>query len=194
MEQLIDNLSEKIAGNISKDKEELEVITYGIHHIFMLLLNFFFVLVHGLIWNDLVFITVTFLHFSILRPYTGGYHAKTEGRCLCLSLVMINLILICKRYFGVGAVWYLPLGLIAVVILILWSPVGTPNKELDALEKAIYGRKARQIIAITVGVNSIAVLLGGNVLYAGITYSLVLSAGLLLAGKWKYKVICTSVS
>lgn len=191
MEQFIDNLSEKIADNFSEDKEELEVITYGIHHIVLLFLNLLFVLVHGLIWKDLVFITVTFLHFSILRPYTGGYHAKTEGRCLCLSLIMINMILLCKRYFGVDAAWYLPAGIIAAAILMLWSPVGTPNKELDELEKNIYGRKARKRIAITIGVDLIAVLLGWDVIYAGITYSLILSAGLLLVGKWKCKVTCT---
>ena len=73
--------SEKIAEKISDDKEEQEILQYGLHQGFTILLNLVTLIVCGILWNELSLMLFLFLGIFFLRPYAGGYHADTELRC-----------------------------------------------------------------------------------------------------------------
>lgn len=187
MEEAIDNISEKIAGIICNDSRELEIITYGVHQTIVMMLNLLLTVASGIVWHELFFMTVMFLYFSILRPYAGGYHAETEGKCLVISIAMVNLVLFGKQYFRLGIPVYLLICLVSVAVIFLWAPIGNPNKTLDMTERAVYRRKS-QIIAAS-GFNSfmVAVIFKWQILYEGIAWGLILAAALLIAGKIKYR-------
>lgn len=80
----------KIAEMISCDKEEREIIQYGLHQGFMILLNLLTIIICGGLWKELPFALLLFLGIFILRPYAGGYHADTELRCYLISTVAVN--------------------------------------------------------------------------------------------------------
>ena len=148
MEEFIDNISEKIAANICGENHELEIVTYGIHQMIVMMLNIMFTVISGIVWHELFFMVVMSLYFSVLRPYVGGYHAETEEKCLIISIILVNLILFCRRYFVLGIPAYIIMWLVSMAVILLWAPIGNPNKELDILETRIYKRKSQIIMVI----------------------------------------------
>lgn len=117
----------------------------------------------------------------------GGYHAETEGKCLVISIAMVNLVLFGKQYFRLGIPVYLLICLVSVAVIFLWAPIGNPNKTLDMTERAVYRRKS-QIIAAAGFVSFItAVIFKWRILYEGIVWGMILTAALLTIGKIKYR-------
>lgn len=84
-------MSEKIARSIGKNSEEIEIIQYGLHQAFFMLINFITIIICGLLWQELIFSLVLFTAIYFIRPYAGGYHADTEIRCYFLSVGVMNL-------------------------------------------------------------------------------------------------------
>lgn len=187
MEALIDNISEKIAGIICSESQEMEIITYGVHQTIIVMLYIFFIVISGIIWNERLFLAIMFVYFSMLRPYVGGYHAETEGRCLVISIVLVNLVLFGKRHFALGIPAYTVIWLASMAVMFLWAPIGSPNKEFDMLERRIYKRKS--LIIMTVGSFGIiiSVLFEWKTLGEGIVSGMFLTAVLLILGKIKYR-------
>lgn len=83
-------MSEKIARSIGKNSEEIEIIQYGLHQAFFMLINFITIIICGLLWQELIFSLVLFTAIYFIRPYAGGYHADTEIRCYFLSVVLAD--------------------------------------------------------------------------------------------------------
>ncbi len=187
MEEAIENISEKIAGTICNKSRELEIITYGVHQTIIMILNLLLTVVSVIVWHELFFMAVMFLYFSILRPYAGGYHAETEGKCFVISFAMVNLVLFGKQHFRLGVPAYLLIYLASMAVILLWAPIGNPNKTLDMTERAVYRRKS-QIIAAAGFVSFItAVIFKWQILYEGIVWGMILTAALLTIGKIKYR-------
>lgn len=189
MEEIIENISEKIAGIIYCESQEMEIIIYGVHQTIVMMLNILFAVISGIIWNERLFMAVMFVYFSMLRPYVGGYHAETEGRCLVISIALVNLVLFGKRYFALEIPVYIVIWLISMVVIFLWAPIGNPNKELDRLERAFYRKKSQIIMTVgTIGFVG-AIIFKLEILYEGIVYGMFLTAVLLMAGKMKYRTL-----
>ena len=128
MEGIIDNISEKIADIICNDNQEFEIIIYGVHQMITIILNLFLTVISGIL-------AVMYFYFSILRPYAGGYHSETEGKCLVISIALINLILFAKRYVRLEIPAFIVICVASMAVIFLWAPIGNPNKTLDMMEK-----------------------------------------------------------
>ena len=187
MEEFIDNKTEKIAANICGENHELEIVTYGIHQMIVMMLNIMFTVISGIVWHELFFMVVMSLYFSVLRPYVGGYHAETEEKCLIISIILVNLILFCRRYFVLGIPAYIIMWLVSMAVILLWAPIGNPNKELDILETRIYKRKSQIIMVIGSFAIIISILFEWKILAEGISSSMFLTAVLHKLGKIKYR-------
>ncbi|EOS42172.1 accessory gene regulator B family protein [Lachnospiraceae bacterium JLR.KK009] len=135
MEGIIDNISEKIADIICNDNQEFEIIIYGVHQMITIILNLFLTVISGIIWQNFSFLAVMYFYFSILRPYAGGYHSETEGKCLVISIALINLILFAKRYVRLEIPAFIVICVASMAVIFLWAPIGNPNKTLDMMEK-----------------------------------------------------------
>ena len=89
-------LTEKIARCIGKDKEEIVVINYGLHQLMIIMINLITMLICSIFWEQSIFCVLMFLGIFLLRPYAGGYHAKTEFCCYLLSVSVMNLAMGCR--------------------------------------------------------------------------------------------------
>lgn len=118
------------------DAGERALYEYGF---FLLLSNVFFgalVLISGLLLKIPLSSVFFFAAFRVLREYAGGYHAKTELRCLLFSCAAIlgSLFLI-KSIQMNNLLW---ISIIPVVFgtaaLALFAPLDTPEKPLTQEE------------------------------------------------------------
>ena len=75
---------------------EIDIYIYGYETIILGIIDFFIVLIVGLIFNQFITMLIFFTMFISVRLYTGGYHANTVLKCkavfisICISLVFLS--------------------------------------------------------------------------------------------------------
>lgn len=119
------------------DAGERALYEYGF---FLLLSNVFFcalVLISGLLLKIPLSSVFFFAAFRVLREYAGGYHAKTELRCLFFSCAaIVGSLFLIKSIQTNNLLW---ISIIPVVFgtaaLALFAPLDTPEKPLTQAER-----------------------------------------------------------
>ena len=91
---------------------------------------------------DLFIESVIFLiSFSVIRIFSGGFHAKSEWLCEVSSSIAIILVMLAMKLFKTYHVTIdtmLLISLAAGLIIILFSPIESENKKLSDREKHIF--------------------------------------------------------
>lgn len=128
----------------SIDEEEREIYEYAIQSLKLLIMPVFYAVFIGWLLQEWGITLCYVFVFAIVRKFSGGYHAKTELQCTLFSLLSI--------FLGVESVKIIDLGLgleitflVSVLIILMASPVDSPNKRLEINEK----RSIRKVIFVT---------------------------------------------
>lgn len=187
----LNNISKSIAKmiamqspNINKDNEE--VIAYGIYAIFQIGLSILFVIIFGIIFNVLIEALIMSFSISILRKYSGGVHSNSSFGCLFIGTFICIVIpsLINRLYitFGVTLSLGIIIFLFSYVITYRLAPVDSINKPIKKISKrkklkkrsiqilTIYFIIVSSLVFIYYFNNSRDLLLYCNALYAGILW------------------------
>lgn len=115
---------------------DFELYHYGL---FIILTETFlcaFCLLSGIALNIPVQSILFFFSFFILHRFAGGFHANKELHCLIITLSSFMLCMLGIKHFNSNLLK--PIIIIFVIscfILIMFSPVDTPQKELVKKEK-----------------------------------------------------------
>lgn len=139
--------------------EDDELFEYGMSLLGEELANISVAVVLGLLsgrWLEIVFFVLSFVS---LRRYAGGYHCKTSKGCFWMSsLIMavavagiVFLQTLTSRMSGVIP-WVCLWEFVSGLCIFILSPVEAANKPLDALEKKVYGKRARITVMIQMAV------------------------------------------
>lgn len=128
------------------NEEEREIVQYGIEQGFCSLLGIMITAAAGLLLDVPVQSLLFLAAFIPLRMYTGGFHADTRRSCAVLSAVLM-LILLCWIRWGMRAGYQMLIpGIASGVFLFLVIPV-EGNSELEAIERQVYRKRGRMILA-----------------------------------------------
>ena len=150
--QMIDKLSERIAQNLltaqALDEKDINLYQYAIQVLICTLLNYsaFVVIgiIFGMFWENFIMI----VPFSLIRKFTGGYHANKYRNCFIGSIAIdIMCLLIIRNIIGVGLYVFGGITIISFILICIFSPVEHKNKKLNSKEKAIY-----KLIAVVLSV------------------------------------------
>lgn len=143
------SLAVRLTGRLLKNgvivEEEREIYEFGLAQGCMILCNLLTMVVLAVCFDALVEAVVILLAFMQLRSYAGGFHAKTSGGCYVLTCAAMALLLWIQKIIVVELGMFFALLGIAGSIIVLLSPVESPEHRLDALERSIYRRKALRI-------------------------------------------------
>jgi len=138
--------------------EDKELYSYGLYQGIVHLLNFLVILLIGfvlqMLWQSMIFT----LCYSILRSYAGGYHARTQGKCFILSVLMVTSVLVLLMIIPSSTVLILTLLGISYCLLLSLAPVEDENKPLDDMEFTIFRKKAIVISSSLVVFSTILLL------------------------------------
>lgn len=173
---------EKIANELKLDKENKEVIIYGIFSIIHMLYNILSVAIIGYIFGVAIEAIIVSFVISILRKSSGGAHSKSPIGCLITGTV-ICLIIGLAAQFKIGIVELILLS----IITFIWSyytifklaPVDSPAKPIKTEKKKKRLKKSSIItltIYLTIIVVSIVIYFYTN-LNSLITYSICILGG-----------------
>lgn len=136
-------------GIIEEGQQELYF--YGLDLVFYSAISIIVILVIAIIigrfFETLAFLVV----FSVLRSFTGGYHAKTRLGCIMTflaSYALVNLLyMLMSKSFQFVLMCVLSAGSIALISV--FAPFENENKPFTQKERNIYARRSRIAVWVT---------------------------------------------
>lgn len=174
---------------ISSNEEEYEIIQYGLHQFFWILINLATVIICGVFWHEVLFALLLFFIIFVLRPYAGGYHADTEFYCYLLSVGVMNLAMIVRCFIGFSEILSILLYVFAVFIIWRYAPVANFKNPLEDMEIQIYSQKIKMFLFEFCIISAIGKVLKFQVLVDAVFYALLIIAFFVLMEKWRYSKV-----
>lgn len=166
-------------------KEDAELYRYGIENGIVVAGNLLASGIFGIVTGRPGLVLVFLLFYASLRSYSGGSHCKSRIGCFLISMAILSIPVYTHEFVmnNVPATVILMIGIAAVVVILILSPVESINKPLDDEEKKYYARVTHCIAALQVCVLIILFCLGvKDYFYAGYS-SIVLVAVFMVMGK-----------
>lgn len=166
-------------------KEDAELYQYGIENGIVVAGNLLASGIFGIVTEIPGLVLVFLLFYASLRSYSGGSHCKSRIGCFLISMAILSIPVYTHEFVmnNVPATVILMIGIAAVVVILILSPVESINKPLDDEEKKYYARVTHCIVALQVCVLIILFCLGvKDYFYAGYS-SIVLVAVFMVMGK-----------
>ena len=166
-------------------KEDAELFQYGIENGIVVAGNLLASGIFGIVTGRPGLVLVFLLFYASLRSYSGGSHCKSRIGCFLISMAILSIPVYTHEFVmnNVPATVILMIGIAAVVVILILSPVESINKPLDDEEKKYYARVTHCIVALQVCVLIILFCLGvKDYFYAGYS-SIVLVAVFMVMGK-----------
>lgn len=139
--KIIDNFANFLVKNNVIEEERKEIYTYGLNQLIVYFYNFITIVVIGLLFKMLWQAMAFTLFYMIIRPYAGGYHARTPKMCYILSLLVIIIVLFSIKVIPFNIIINLIMYIFSSVIILKLSPVEDENKPLDSLEMDVFRKK-----------------------------------------------------
>ena len=189
MKRFMDDVSAKIALNLSKSKdetsEEFAVLKYGVFVVVHIFFSTLFTVLFGILTNTLFPIIIISIMGSVMKKYSGGAHCTSPNRCLVTGTILSYLFVL----IGKGIInLQVKISYIIILILLIHSfiilykkcPVGSINKPLKRKEIRIKLRKrAFFIYSIWVILFIINIVLNKKIVIIDLNYIVIfLSLGL----------------
>ena len=204
MEKISNDIANKVASELSLDEDNRQVIAYGTFALMQMFLSVILVFLFGLLFHVAFEALIISFTASILRKYSGGFHASSPGICNFIGIttcvgqaVLISLL--------ISPVVNLKVILILGVVIFIWSyyiiyklaPVDSASKPIVKEEKrkrmkkgsiillSVYLITAVFLIMLYISSGKIKFLFYALCLYSGILWqAFTLTAkGHLLIGK-----------
>lgn len=183
------SISDKIVNRMITGKiipaEDKDLYGYGLHQGLIILANIITMVVIGIFFNMVIEGILFTASYAPLRSYAGGYHAKTPIRCYFISIVMIVAILCMIKFLAWNAPIVVIVTIISTAIIAILAPIEDKNKPLDKLEKSVYKKRTRIILAIELCALILVWLLEFRTIALSVFMALFMLSGMLLLGKLK---------
>lgn len=170
--------------DIIKDGDK-EIYLFGFYQGIVLIYNYITIIAIGfafhMVWESIVFMVA----YGVLRPYAGGYHARTQFRCYLFSVLMMVLVLwFIKQISWNGFICSL-ITTVASLLIVKLAPVEDENKPLDQIEQYVFKKRTNRILSILIGLTVLFWFLGLKQISICITVSLGTLSIMLVLGNMK---------
>lgn len=153
IENVSNDISDKIASELNLDNDKREVIAYGTFAFLQMIFSIVLVIIFGWLFHVGIEALVISFVASILRKYSGGAHAGSPSRCALIgTIVCIGQAALFK--FALAHKLNFNMVLLLEMMIFVWSyymiyklaPVDSPTKPIRKKEKKIRLKKSSIII------------------------------------------------
>lgn len=140
--KVINNFTEFLIKNNIIEEKRRKIYAYGLNQLIVYLYNFLTVIIvgwiFGMVWQSIAFT----VFYMMIRPYAGGYHARTPKMCYVFSLIMIIAVLFLIKIIPLNGLLYLLIYAFSSIVIFKLSPVEDENKPLDDIERVVFRKRA----------------------------------------------------
>ena len=166
-----------------------KIIELGLQRMKSTFTSIIFSAIVSWLMGDVVIGLLFELTYIPIRIYAGGYHASSKKKCEYLSYGSLLLCMILIFYVPLKVEIMHVLLLLSGGIILLQSPIESPNKRLNSVEKKIYRRKSIMYLVIVVFVYVLMIGMNKMLYTRTVMYSICLVAvGLIQMEKIKAKM------
>lgn len=153
IEDISNNIANKVALELNLDKDKRDVIAYGAFAFVQMIYSIALVTIFGYFFKVAVEALIISFTASILRKYSGGAHAGSPGRCALIgAIICIGQALVFK--FTISPKMSLNMVLLLGLLVFTWSyymiyklaPVDSIAKPIKRNEKRTRLKKGSIII------------------------------------------------
>ncbi|NCB91744.1 MAG: hypothetical protein EOM40_04120 [Clostridia bacterium] len=137
-------------------QEEKEYVEYGLKQFMTSFIGVMVTLLVGKILGVCSKLVLFLLCFIPLRSYVGGYHAKTRGNCVILSMGIVFGVGVGYRYSFWNSLWFMILGVLSGIFIWKSAPIGNEKKQLSTYEKRKFRTKIHNMLIWILGAYSLA--------------------------------------
>lgn len=182
---MFQNLSKELSSLLAANKvipmEHIEIYAYGLELFLFKLTFYLIVLIIALLCNSVLVSLVFLVSFMSLRQYTGGYHCRTSGMCMTVSLLLyLCMLLIYHLDISKIATILIVLSILSFIIVLFFSPIENKNKKLDSHDKKIYHIIALIISMILLSLSCLSYVKKMDWLFYPSSYSLTADAVMII--------------
>ncbi|MEY8764229.1 MULTISPECIES: accessory gene regulator ArgB-like protein [Clostridium] len=154
-EKLAISLGKKARTILKTDKEKEEILVYGAINLLQTIFSIAWVIIAGAILGVLYEALIFSVSMSILRKYSGGFHASSPNRCIIggtISAATAGLLVdkfFYKFSFVTTLIMIITFMIIAFIIVSLKAPVDSPQKPISKISmKKMFKRNSIITLAI----------------------------------------------
>ncbi|MFQ9514243.1 MAG: accessory gene regulator ArgB-like protein [Eubacterium sp.] len=185
---LSENITFLLIKNKVLDIKDRDIYIYGIETILLNASILIAVLIVSILGNNLYHFCGFIIFFVPLRVFVGGYHAKNSEMCFMLSIGVYTITLFIIKYWSeiFKSEIAIVFSIIAVIIIIVWSPLKNPNHPLAEYQyrrnkRIVYGIIVVDFVLFTIFYKYNSVMASGEVIFV------ILVSFFVLIGKIEYK-------
>ena len=117
------------------NEDYIEVYIYGTELLLSFIISTSIILAIGLITNRFINTIVFLTVFTLLRRFTGGFHANTYLTCKLFTIGTYLAVLLVSEKLTINHISFLMLSLFGLIIICLWGPIEHPNKPITDSSK-----------------------------------------------------------
>ena len=164
-------------------EKERRLYEYAYRLLLSRILIYSIIIVLGSITGNWLGMFSFLLPFVFLRQYVGGIHLRKSISCICVSSFLV---FICGEYLAIDSMMGIAFRItwfVSIVIILLLAPVDTGSKRLDKVERKIYGKRARTLLAIEFVLAFCFETIGISIVAKGIAVAHIILASGLILGK-----------
>lgn len=169
--------------------EDRATYQYAYELLIARVINLVLAILIAYVFHAFIIVLAFMLAYIPLRTYAGGYHARTNERCMVVSAMIICAACLFVQWYP--SAYILPFNVIgcsiATVILWLLAPVEDANKSLDVVEFRRYRFLARVVWCTEMAVCWGTYLIGWESVSLTVALSGVVVVGMLGVGKAESK-------
>ena len=142
MKSIGKRLSERYVLNGIIESRFSDAYAYIFDYMFNFILYNLSLLTLGLLFHHPIAVTIYIIITGSLRAITGGYHCKTRISCYILSYTVFSIYLLTIATIPmISAYVLIPIYIICWILILVVSPVDTPNKVFSKSAKRTARKK-----------------------------------------------------
>lgn len=144
IEKISDYFAKYLTRNSMIIQHDEVIYKFGVKVLFWHVSHILIVAILGAMMNKFCETLVFIILYSILRKYAGGYHAKSETKCLLCSLIVVIIVNVFSDFLLDKSKAFSTL-LLLVSSAIIWkfAPVDNVNRQLSNKERNLYAAKTK---------------------------------------------------
>jgi len=175
-------ISDFVCGTDCGEEDERSVIEFGIGILLSKMLNLITEIIIGCLFSMLAETVIFLLAFSFLRSYAGGFHASSSLKCYVSSSAIMAVALLIIRYADMP-IANVAFALFGTLLCLIFAPVGSRNKPLDSVEKAVYRKRTLIILLLILSIMTCSFFLHINFTFTTLSVVLLIEGIMLILGK-----------
>lgn len=129
------------------DQEQLDVYIYGMECFINTAVPVTLLTIWSLIFESLFETWLWLFAFSLLREYTGGYHASTQFACMTSSTLLGIGNTFVSHHINISSIYVTLCYLPCIIIVLLLCPIPSSKKSFDTRQRNQYKKQALGIIS-----------------------------------------------